>query len=236
MTADSLPTSENRVAQHPTRRNVYWLTIQFFLRLVFGVWLRYRARGIGNVAREGGGLILVNHQSFLDPLLVGVPLQRPISFLARDSLFPVPFVGWILRNTYVMPINRDAASTASIRHAIRRVNDGFLVGIFPEGTRSTDGDVGEFKPGFISLIRRIRQPVYPVGIAGAHEAMPRRGILRLCSRKVHVVFGEPLCPDRLAKLSQKGEEAALIEFARSAVVTCQHEAEAWRQETEQHSP
>ena len=222
-------------ALHPTRRNLHWLTIQFALRLIFGVWLRYRARGIERVAREGGGLVLVNHQSFLDPLLVGVPLQRPVSFLARDTLFPIPFVGWVLRNTYVMPINRDSASTTSIRQAIGRVNDGFLVGIFPEGTRCVDGEVGEFKPGFISLIRRIKQPGYPVGIAGAHEAMPRRGLLRLCPRKVHIVFGEPLCPDQLKTLSKKGQEDALIEFARNAIVDCQQEAESWRQESLQLS-
>lgn len=229
--SDSSDASSSDVTLDPTRRNAVWLTFQFVLRLVFGVWLRYRARGVERIARSGGGLVLVNHQSFLDPLLVGVPLQRPVSFLARDSLFPVPFVGWVLRNTYVMPINRDAASTASIRQAIRRIDDGFLVGLFPEGTRCVDGEVGEFKPGFISLIRRIKLPVYPVGIAGAHEAMPRRGLLRLCPRKVHVVFGEPLCPDHVQALSGKGQEAALIEFARSAVVRCQKEAEAWRQET-----
>lgn len=199
------------------------------MRLVFCVWLRLRARGIERVAESGGGLVLINHQSFLDPLLVGVPLQRPVSFLARDTLFPIPFVGWVLRSTYAMPINRDAASTGTIRQAIRRIDDGFLVGLFPEGTRCVEGKVGEFKPGFISLIRRIKLPVYPVGIAGAHEAMPRRGLLRLCPRKVHVVFGEPLCPERLKELSKKGHEEALVEYARNAVVSCQAEAEAWRQ-------
>ncbi len=230
MTSSDRPESRQAASDvHPTRRNAAWLTFQFCLRLVFSVWLRYRARGIERVAASGGGLVLINHQSFLDPLLVGVPLQRPVSYLARDSLFPIPFVGWVLRNTYVMPINRDAASTGTIRQAIRRIDAGFLVGLFPEGTRCANGEVGEFKPGFISLIRRIKLPVYPVGIAGAHEAMPRRGLLRLCPRKVHIVFGEPLCPNRLKELSGKGQEEALVEFARNAVVRCQAEAEAWRQ-------
>lgn len=214
---------------HPTNRNIVWLTIQYSLRLVFTFWLRYQCRGLENMPRSGGGLVLVNHQSFLDPLLVGLPLQRPVSFLARDSLFPVPFVGWVLRSTYVMPINRDAASTASIRHALKRMEHGFLVGIFPEGTRSATGEVGEFKPGFVSLIRRTSLPIYPVGIAGAHEAMPR-GRLRLLPRTVRVVFGEPLSREQILKLSQKGQETALVEFARSAVTECQQQAENWRQE------
>jgi 1-acyl-sn-glycerol-3-phosphate acyltransferase len=212
---------------HPTRRNLVWLAIQFALRLVFGVWLRYRARSIENLPTEGGGLVLINHQSFLDPMLVGLPLRRPVSYLARDNLFRVPVIGWILRQTYVMPINRDAASTASIRNALNRMEHGFLVGLFPEGTRSDDNQVGEFKPGFISLIRRAKVPVYPVGIAGAHDALPRGG-LRLFPPPVRVVFGKPLCADRLAELRAKGREDELVQYARAAVVACQLEAQHWR--------
>ncbi len=219
-------TTEDLPLPHPTRRNVVWLTIQFTLRLVFAVWLRYRARAIENLPAEGGGLVLVNHQSFLDPMLVGLPLRRPVSYLARDTLFRVPVIGWIIRNTYVMPINRDAASTASIRNALKRMEHGFLVGLFPEGTRSDDGKVGEFKPGFISLIRRAKVPVYPVGIAGAHGALPRAGF-RLFPPPVRVVFGEPLCDDRLAELRTKGREDELIAYARVAVVACQLEAQKW---------
>ena len=136
-------------------------------------------------------------------------------------------IGWVLRNTYVMPINRGAASTASIRTALQRMNDGFLVGLFPEGTRSVDGKFGEFKPGFISLIRRAKVPVYPVGIAGAHEAMPRGGV-RLLPQKVRVVFGQPLSADEVARLSAKGHEEELVAYVRSAVEACQQEAQAWR--------
>ncbi|MBM81890.1 MAG: 1-acyl-sn-glycerol-3-phosphate acyltransferase [Planctomycetaceae bacterium] len=218
---------DSKTLPHPTRRNWHWLTIQFMLRLIFTFWLRYRARGIEKVPEDGGALFLINHQSFLDPLLVGLPLQRPVSYLARDTLFPVPVIGWVLRNTYVMPINRDAASTASIREAVRRMAHGFLVGIFPEGTRTTNGSVGEFKPGFVALIRRAKVPVYPIGIAGAHEAYPRKKLL-LRPRKVYVVFGDPFTDEEIAALSKKGQEENLVEEARKRIVACQEEAEAWR--------
>ena len=213
---------------HPIRRNVVWLALQYLMRLAFMIWVRYQCRGLENLPRHGGGLILVNHQSFLDPMLVGLPLQRPVSYLARDTLFPIPIVGWILRKTYVMPINRDSASTSSIREAMRRMEHGFLVGIFPEGTRCEDGSVGEFKPGFVTFIRRSNLPVYPVGIAGAHEAMPRGG-LRFLPRRVRVVFGPPLDRAKLDELSAKGRETELVSFARDAVVACQQVAEEWRQ-------
>jgi len=214
---------------HPTRRNPVWLMFQYLMRHAFLVALRYRVRGHKHIPQTGGGLLLINHQSFLDPMLVGLPLHRPISYLARDSLFPVPGIGWVLRNVNVMPINRDAASTASIRSALERMENGFLVGIFPEGTRSVTGDVGEFRPGFISLLRRSTVPVYPVGIAGAHEAMPRRSLWLNC-RPVRVVFGPPIYRSDLESLCDRGKEAELISFVRQAVLDCQTEAEEWRRE------
>lgn len=211
---------------NPLSRNIHWWTYQFLLQIVFCVWLRYRAKGIENLPSQGGALLLINHQSFLDPLLVGLPLRRPVSYLARDSLFRVPVIGWILRNTYVMPINREAASTASLREAIRRLEHGFYVGIFPEGTRTANGDVGPLKPGFLALMRRANVPVYPVGIAGAFEAYPRSAWF-LRSGKVRVVFGEAIPPDELARF-EKHQEQELLAFIRERIVACHEAAETWR--------
>ena len=207
----------------PDRRNLTWFTSQMILKVVFGVWNRYQAHGIERLA-PGGGLLLVNHQSFLDPMLVGLPLNRPVSYLARDSLFRVPVLGPFLRAVYVMPINREAAGTESIREAIRRMRHGFLVGIFPEGTRTTDGTLGEFKPGFVALVRRAGVPVYPVGIAGAFDAMPR-GAKWLRPRRVRVVFGEPFAAEEL-----KGPPEAISVLARDRIAACVAEANAWLRE------
>lgn len=210
----------------PLRRNAHWRTIQFVLQNFFCFWLRYRARGIENLPATGGALLLVNHQSFLDPLLVGLPLTRPVSFLARDSLFRIPVIGYILRNTYVMPINRESASTASLREAIRRIGAGFYVGIFPEGTRTLDGQVGEFKPGFLALMRRTTAPIIPVGIAGAFEAYPK-GTPFPYPGKVRVVFGTAFDRERLESFG-KADEDALLAFVHEGVAKCAHDAQAWR--------
>lgn len=218
-TTDSLPP--------PTERNVVWRTIQFVLQNLFCVWLGYRSRGHEQLENEDGALILANHQSFLDPLLIGLPLRRPVSFVARDSLFKVPVVGWILRNTYVMPINREAASSASLRETIRRMQHGFLVGLFPEGTRTETGAVGDFKPGFVALIRRAKRPVYPVGISGAYQAMGR-GSLFLKPARVRVVVGTPISVDELSQFEGRDKDEALIRLIHSRVVAAQAEAESWR--------
>lgn len=212
----------------PMRRNVVWRGFQIFYQIVFGFWLGYRSRGADKLPREGGAILLINHQSFLDPMLVGLPLRRPVSYLARDSLFRVPLVGWVLRHTYVVPINREAASTASLREIMRRTRHGFLIGIFPEGTRSPTGEVGPLKPGFLAVIRRSDVPIYPVGIAGAYEAMPRGSVFPR-PVKVRVVYGDPFTPEEAARLRSREAEESLLELVRARLVECQVAAETWRQ-------
>tara|TARA_B100000029_G_scaffold492828_1_gene554641 strand:+ start:188 stop:913 length:726 start_codon:yes stop_codon:yes gene_type:complete len=210
----------------PRRRNVTWIVIQFLLRMIFAVFLRFRARGQDKLADSDGALLVVNHQSNYDPILVGIPLQRPVSFMARSTLFSIPVVGWVLRNTYVVPIDREAARAGAIRELVARLNHGFLVGMFPEGTRTPDGKLGEFKPGMIALIRRSQRPVVPVGIAGAFESYPKGGWPR--PGKVRIVFGDPWQPDDYAALCERGREADLVAALRQRVQDCVDEATAWR--------
>ncbi len=212
---------------HPLQSNWVWFTLQQICQLMFTIWFRFRAHGIENLP-PGGALLLINHQSFLDPLMVGLPLRRPVSYLARENLFRVPVVGWLLKRTYVMPISRESAGTESLRESLRRMEHGFLVGIFPEGTRSLDGGLRELKPGFVALIRRVNVPVIPVAVAGAYEAFPRGAWFPRPS-KIRVVYGLPLDSARLAELSQKGREAELVDWSRSSIQTCLDTANALRQ-------
>ncbi len=195
----------------PRHRNWVWRTIQIVLQLLFSVFLRYRAYGHRELEQYSGMLFLVNHQSFLDPLLVGLPLSRPVCFLARDSLFRVPVVGWVLRSTYVMPINRESASTAVMRESIAKLKAGYWLGIFPEGTRSVDGQLGELKPGFLAIVRRAQVPVCIVGIAGSQHAFGR-GALFPRMAKVSVYFDSPMMPEELKSLLEHGEEHLLAEI------------------------
>lgn len=217
--AEPIPTARHR--------NSIWYGLQLILQNVFVFWHRYRARGLEHLPEEGGALLLINHQSFLDPLFVGLPLQRPVSYIARDNLFVVPVIGWILKKTYVMPISRESAGTEIIRHALRRLDDGYLVGMFPEGTRTRTGELGSIKPGFLALVRRTEAPIIPVGIAGAFEAFPRGSILPRPS-PVSVVFGPPLDPDLVRELSQRGREREFVALVETGIRECLSEAEAWR--------
>jgi 1-acyl-sn-glycerol-3-phosphate acyltransferase len=196
------------------------------MRLAFPVWFRLRVRGLGNVPTHGAALLVINHESFLDSFLAGIPLPRPICYLARDSLFRIPIGGWILKECYAMPVNRESASSSSLRVAVERLKQGFLVAIYPEGTRSTDGQIGPLKPGFIALVRRADVPVIPIGIAGSGAALPRHAWF-VRPKTCRVVYGEPIPVDLLATLAVKGNEQALLDEVRRRMVQCQQEAQAW---------
>ncbi|MGH7129923.1 MAG: lysophospholipid acyltransferase family protein [Planctomycetaceae bacterium] len=216
--------------QSPPRPNLLWTWPQYAMQVLFTVGLRYRARGVERVPKTGGGLLLCNHQSSLDPFLVGLPLPRPVSYLARDSLFRLPLIGRLMRHNYVIPISRESAATSSVRAAVERLRRGLLVGLFPEGTRSRDGRVGAMKPGFVALVRRGNVPVIPVGIAGAHEVLPRGAWLPR-PRTVRVVFGPAFLPSEIERLTERGREEEFVALVRERIEKCRNEADAWRKGT-----
>lgn len=208
----------------PLRRDLFWRIPQGLAQAVCSLWLRLEVRGLEYVPTAGAGLLLSNHQSFLDPPLVAVQIKRPVSFVARESLFRIPLFGRLLRRNFTIPINREGAGPAAIREILRRLDEGFLVGLFPEGTRSADGALGEFKPGFAALVRRSRVPIYPAGIAGANRALGR-GSWLIRPVRVCVVYGEPLLPAEIEPLCARGREDDLVAAVRARIAECQRAAE-----------
>jgi 1-acyl-sn-glycerol-3-phosphate acyltransferase len=214
------PAADSPPVKAQLRRNLLWRLLHPPFWIFCHTWLRLSITGKEHIDDARGGLLLVNHQSFLDPMLVAVELSRPVSYLARDSLFKVPIVSWILRRTHVIPMSREAFRGGSIRAAMDRLEEGFLVGIFPEGTRSSGNAVGKFRGGFLSFARRTSQPVYPVGIAGADQAMPR-GAWLIRPARIGVAIGQPFTADEVALLHEAGHSAEAADFARSRVAECQ---------------
>lgn len=218
-----LPEMSNTDVQIPTR-NAVWRCVQFFTGLFCRFWIRLEVHGIENLDDTRGGLLVGNHQSHLDPLVVAVRLTRPVSYVARESLFRIPVVGWILRRTYVNGISRDSARAGTIRLSLKRLEEKFLVGIFPEGTRSA-GEIGPFRPGVSTIIRKCSSPVYPVGICGSGRALPRGGWfvrpVRVC-----IVYGKAIDPDEISRLAKSSDRSTLVEHVRAHVVAAFEEAQA----------
>lgn len=179
------------------------------LARLFAVWF-YGLRIVGreNWPPTGGGLVCANHQSYVDPPLVGLTCPRRMNYLARDSLFRVPVLAQVIHFLDAIPIDREGGGLAGLKETLRRLKAGELVLIFPEGTRTCDGEVAPLKPGFIAVARRSRVPLIPVALDGAYQAWPRTAPWPRLSRLV-VVIGEPISPDQVAALSDEDLVAEL---------------------------
>jgi 1-acyl-sn-glycerol-3-phosphate acyltransferase len=155
--------------------------------------LVYRTRytGLENIPAEGPVLAVSNHQSHFDPPLVGVGSPRRMNYVARRTLFDVPIIGRLMASVDAIPIDRDGLGLGGIKESLRRLKNGEMVLIFPEGTRTPDGEVKAFRPGFSALAVRSKASILPIGIDGAYEAWPRSQS-RPGFGRIRVHFGRPI--------------------------------------------
>lgn len=189
------------MSNHTSSSRIWYETVRLVLRFADMLSFRIRYSGRENIPKEGGVLLVSNHQSHLDPPIIGLGCPRQLSFLARETLFDVPVLGRLLASVGSIPIDLDGMGLAGIRESLRRLKDGGVVVVFPEGTRSPDGKIAPFKPGFVPLAVRSRASVLPCAIEGAHGCWPRgRKFPRLGRIRVH--FGPPILPDEISCLDE----------------------------------
>lgn len=146
---------------------VYWSSFTFF---TFGFSLR--RRGWRNIPSAGPVLLLANHQSMFDPVLVGLASRRYLSYLARKTLFEQPVLAPLIRSLNAIPIDRGMGKDG-IQAVLHALAQGQAVLMFPEGERTHTGAVQPLKPGVSLLVRRLSCPIVPVGVAGAFAAWGR---------------------------------------------------------------
>jgi 1-acyl-sn-glycerol-3-phosphate acyltransferase len=130
-------------------------------------------QGERNMIHEGPALIVANHQSFLDPLIIGLCARRPLVYLARKTLFKNRVFAALIRSLNAVPIDQEGVGKEGIRVILEQLSQGKAVVVFPEGERTPHGAMQPLKAGIHLLIKRTRAPIIPVGIAGAYEAWPR---------------------------------------------------------------
>jgi 1-acyl-sn-glycerol-3-phosphate acyltransferase len=147
------------------------------------------------VPLSGAAILASNHQSFLDPMLVSAALTRRCCYLARDSLFRVPVLGALLRRLDVLPVARESRiPKRGVKLGLKVLEQGRLLMLFPEGTRTRDGNLGRLRRGIAMIARRSGAPVIPVWVEGSFRAWPpQRRLPR--PHPVRIAFGEPFCFD-----------------------------------------
>jgi 1-acyl-sn-glycerol-3-phosphate acyltransferase len=189
---------EPSTRDRPLAHWVWYQFVRYLCGTLTALMLHWRATGQGNVPRSGGVLLVCNHLSFLDVFMVGIPLERPLNYVARSTLF-VPVLGPLMRSVGGFPIQREGIGASGMKETIRRLRAGGIVTLFPEGTRSRDGRLGAIKPGIAALAARVGVPVVPAGLAGTFEVWPRSRLIPV-PHPIRIHYGQPIRPADLAGL------------------------------------
>ncbi|MCG9128395.1 1-acyl-sn-glycerol-3-phosphate acyltransferase [Candidatus Poribacteria bacterium] len=172
--------------------------------LFFKIMGNMTVKGVENIPNEGGVLIVSNHISLLDPVIVGSAVQREIHFMARSDVFKVPILSNIITAYNAFPVNRWAPDLGALRRTISLLKAGNSVLMFPEGTRSADGNLGKTNDGACFIAHRANVPTIPVFHSGVQKMLPR-GSRRLRRAKLTVSFGEPIDFSEIAETDVKRE-------------------------------
>lgn len=138
-------------------------------RAIIIILFRWRIEGKENVPKEGPLIICCNHFSWWDPFHLGSGVDRPVRFMAKEEWFGVPVLGQILRSWGAFPVKRHTADRASLRQALKVLEEGGVFGIFPEGTRSKTGHLMKPEPGTAWIAIKSKSPVLPVAIVGDYS-------------------------------------------------------------------
>ena len=171
--------------------NSYYWVGYHLSRLAGRLFFRFRVIHRERMIQSGPVILAMNHQSYLDPPLAGTTCDRAIYFLARRTLLDVPLLGWVLPKLNVIPVNQEGVDRSAIKAVIRVLHAGNGVLVFPEGSRTLDGDLQPAEPGLGLVIAKTLAPVVPLRIFGAHEALPRDGGRVRCV-PITIVIGEPI--------------------------------------------
>jgi len=164
-----------------------WLLFRGIYKFYFG-WKVYNPE---RVPREGPVILASNHESYVDPPLVGAGLKRGINYLAREDLFRFPVVGWVLRNWNAVPVDRDGGGARGLKAILDRLLAGGAIILFPEGTRSRDGELQPARSGIGLAVIKSNAPVVPVRVFGTFEAFGRH--MRFPRpRKIIVKYGQAM--------------------------------------------
>ncbi len=164
---------------------------KFVLWVYFRAGFRLEVQGREHLPADGPFVLAANHVSYFDPPALAAACPRGLRFMARADLFTHPLLGAFMWGVGVIPLQRGEGDVSALREAVRRLNHGEVVAIFPEGGRQCSGQLGQARRGVGLLAMTARTPVVPALIQGTFQALPPDA--RWPSKaKIRVAFGKPI--------------------------------------------
>jgi 1-acyl-sn-glycerol-3-phosphate acyltransferase len=209
-----------------TQNKLFVRIFVFVLRIFFKLYFRLECVGCERVRQvlqlDGPVIAILNHASSLDPAVAGVCTGAEFVFRSsapgKRELFDDWKTGWLMRALGLFPVDRDILDLAVVRTMFRILRSGRGIGIAPEGTRTLTGEVQPFKSGFVKLALRTGVPIFPIGIQGSFEAMPK-GAYFPRPKKVIVRFGEMIdLKSYIAGQPERPTDEELAEMVRQEVI------------------
>lgn len=178
----------------PLAKILAWMCVgQPMCWLFLSLCYRHRWFGVHNIPRTGPVLLVCNHQSYLDLPVLGVGItHRHFHSMARATLFRNPLFGFIIRLLNAFPVEQGKGDVKSVRTAIDLLQQGHLVLVFPEGSRTSDGQVKAFSPGIMLLIRKAKPVVVPMAVDGVFGVWPIGAKRPRLRGQTGAIYGQPI--------------------------------------------
>lgn len=161
---------------------------------------RIEVQGVENLPKEGGVLLCSNHIHNFDPIVVGISVKRPVYFMAKEELFTVPILGKMVPHLNAFPVKRGMSDREALRKGLTILKEGKVLGLFPEGTRSKTGELGEGLAGAGFFATRSDAKIVPCAVIGPYQAF----------RKLKVIIGEPIDFTEIRDSKKGAEEATKL--------------------------
>ena len=184
------------------------MTIYKFCRFILNIFIRLfwsvKVKGVDIADYKTSFILAANHVSYLDPVILAIAVPRPINFIAKKEVFDIPILSYIFKKIGAISVDRKSINPGAIKKSITLLNEGNILGIFPEGTRSLDGELLELKIGIIKIALQTNVPIIPVGLSGTYEIYPPHAKFPNFFER-HVIciyFGKPIFFDEKNKKTE----------------------------------
>ena len=185
------------------RKRLWYYCLRYPVYLFFMIFYGVRFYGQNNLPESGAVVLISNHQSHFDPPILGAGLRRRCNFLARKSLFRFKPFGWLIDSLDAIPLETHGIGFAGIKESIKRLKNGEIILVFPEGGRTWDGKIAPFLSGSLVLAQRTKVAIFPAAISGCYESYPRTSKYPSLWGRIRVVFGKPILYEEIKDLSEE---------------------------------